>query len=395
MPPLSRPHWQLDPLSAALLTMLLAGCGSQSPSPAGPPPGTGPGFDYAFGADAGAVDAGVAATPADVMAQDVPPTDAGPADAGPADAGPADAGPADAGPADAEPVDTGTPTDAGGDTGPDAGPPLSCGDGTCTKDQEDCKSCPQDCNACPVFCGDGACDMATEDCASCAADCGNCPTVCGNGKCELPTETYNTCPKDCPPTGTCDPLTSNGCVVTDQCYPTSAQPACAKAGSVANGGFCQLNTQCVKGYLCVGDKCKRICDHTGANQLVGCPQGEICDKLVYSSGKDVGWNVGQCIKVDACNLTTEVGCPIAETCVISPNGKVCIKAGAVTSGGSCKFANDCAKGLICIGDPGICKPKCHLKGGVPKCAVGTCSLVTIQEPGKPAQPAPDDLGVCG
>lgn len=446
MPAVSKRHspsaaqlaaWSVLLVLLALLAPLAA-CSSPDPTPAGLPSGTGPGFPYAFTGD----------VPADAAVADAGAIDVGAADAAtPVDAALLDVGSPDIGAGDSGGVDS-TPTqDAGADAGLDTGPKVSCGDGTCTaeietcqtcpadcnvcpavcgngscegpgetclscaqdcgacgavcgdgactKDKEDCKSCPQDCNVCPAYCGDGACAKDTEDCASCAADCGNCPTFCGNGKCELPAESYSSCPKDCPPTGTCDPLTSNGCVASDQCYPTTADPACAKVGVVAEGAFCQLSTQCVKGHLCVGEKCRRICDHTGANKLVGCPLGAICDKLVYNSGKDVGWNMGQCITVDICNLTTEVGCPIAETCVISPNGKICIKAGEVTAGGACKFASDCAKGLICIGEPGICKPKCHLKGGVPTCKTGKCSLVTIQDPGKPAQPAPDDLGVCG
>ncbi len=410
-------------LVAGLATFALAACGNSASGPGGPPVGQGPGFDYTFTADA-----------QDVAA----PTDSGPVKTDPDASVPVDAG---AGTPDTTPIvdtapDTGTP-DSGGsadsgpvDTGVDSGPedvavdagfvavcgdnactvgkedcnscPKDCGacpfcgDGKCAPGVEDCKTCPADCNACPQFCGDGTCDKAKEDCASCAADCGNCPTVCGNGKCEMPAESFDKCPKDCPPTGTCDPLTSNGCLAAQQCYPVSNKPVCANVGSLADGAACQLNTQCSKGYLCVGSKCKRICDHTGKNPLVGCPTGAICDKLVYNDGKDVGWNLGTCIKVDNCNLTTEVGCPPTDMCAISANGKICVKAGTGTSGASCKFANDCNKGFICIGNPGTCKPKCHLKGGSPKCAGGKqCNLVTIQEPGKPAKPAPDDLGVCG
>lgn len=426
---------------AGALAVLFAACGSPTPSTGGPVAGTDPGFDYTFNGDAvadgSAVDSSAvpdAATPVDISTT-------------PVDGGMADSGAVDGGGLDTAAVDGGAAPDAGVDASVDSGASISCGDGTCTanvencqncpqdcnvcpvtcgdnkceaptetclscpqdcgacdancgdgtctKDKEDCKTCPQDCNACPAFCGDGACDKGSEDCGTCAADCGNCPTICGNGKCEMPAESYATCAKDCPPTGTCDPLTSNGCATTDQCYPTADKPVCAKHGAVAEGAVCQINTQCSKGHLCVGDKCKRICDHTGANKLVGCPQAEICDKLVYSDGKDVGFNMGSCIKVDVCNLTTEVGCPPAEMCAYTANGKICTKAGIVAAGGACKYANDCAKGLICIGNPGVCKPKCHVKGGTPKCVAGACGLVTITDPGKPPQPAPDDLGVCG
>ena len=411
-------------LAAACVALLTVACGNPTPPHVAPMESSDPGFNYSFTSDGSSDGNAVADSGATDSAavKDVGAADAGSSDSAAVDSAGLDTTPGkDSANADVS-VDSGTtdigtpPVDATEDTGPtaicgdavctpvledcsscakDCGACPICGDGKCAAGIEDCKSCPADCNECPKFCGDGACDKTKEDCQSCAADCGNCPSVCGNGKCEMPGETYDKCPKDCPPTGTCDPLTSNGCVASQQCYPSAAKPVCADTGKVGDGDFCQINTQCLKGYLCVGDKCTRICDHTGANKMVGCPADQVCDKLVFSDGKDVGWSLGICFKVDNCNVTTEAGCAAAEMCVLSANGKICVKAGLGKPGASCKYLNDCAKGLICINNPGVCKLKCHMKGGSPKCAAGACSLVTIQPEGKPKQSAPDDLGVCG
>ena len=57
------------------------------------------------------------------------------------------------------------------------GPVVVCGDGACEGD-ETCKSCEEDCGACPIpptgtICGNSICE-SSENCESCEADCGAC-----------------------------------------------------------------------------------------------------------------------------------------------------------------------------------------------------------------------------
>lgn len=70
-------------------------------------------------------------------------------------------------------------------------PEPYCGDDACDA-EEDCGTCPSDCNACPASCGDGQCG-ADETCDSCATDCGEC---CGDGSCDGD-EDWASCWGDC------------------------------------------------------------------------------------------------------------------------------------------------------------------------------------------------------
>lgn len=99
--------------------LLLAACGGDADSDAGPP----------VGMDAGDVDSGVMIDAGDVDGGDVDAgdVDAGDVDAGMADAGMADAGMPDAGMPDAGMPDAGRPDAGAPDAGaPDAGPPSAC-----------------------------------------------------------------------------------------------------------------------------------------------------------------------------------------------------------------------------------------------------------------------------
>ncbi len=58
----------------------------------------------------------------------------------------------------------------------DCGGPGTCGDGTCTLDEQDSCSCNQDCANCGGFCGDGVCGSG--ECFNCFQDCGSGPIAC-------------------------------------------------------------------------------------------------------------------------------------------------------------------------------------------------------------------------
>ncbi len=148
--------------------------------------------------------------------------------------------------------------DATGTTLPDAATGVdvstTCGDGKCVKtDKENCKTCPADCGDCPSICGDSVCGW-DETCTECPGDCGPCSAVC-----EL--------------------FGSTGCQSTEQCYPDGKANLCSAAGTKTIGDDCLYFNECQKGQLCVGGKCRVICNYTGVDAQWLCEPGVACDKV--------------------------------------------------------------------------------------------------------------------
>ncbi len=145
---------------------------------------------------------------------------------------------------------------------------TGCGDGTCSSD-ESCTTCTADCGACGDFscaclsdstcctdgfgfgcqdacttcitangggscpisnCGDGIC--SGETCKTCSEDCGACPAYCGDGNCDSG-ETATSCPADCAP----------GC-----------QGKCGGSSFEADGTFCYCDAVCTQAGDCCSDK---------------------------------------------------------------------------------------------------------------------------------------------
>ncbi len=268
--------------------------------------------------------------------------------------------------------------------------PATCGNGKCDgASGESCQVCPDDCGKCPALCGDGACN-GTDTCQNCPVDCGVCPGGCGDGTCQA-NESCSSCSADCGQCpGVCSPLTSDGCAPAQQCYPVSTgTPLCGTPGTKAKGVTCSGATDCAKGLLCVGKICKSVCDATKANTNFLCQSGT-CNELNWGDGKPIGYNLGACFENANCNLVTDVGCAADQTCDILQAGKTCLVAGAKSLGQGCTSLDECAKGLMCIGNPQQCLQKCNTSTG--GCPGGkTCLKVTIDSKGTAA---PDNLGVC-
>jgi hypothetical protein len=77
--------------------------------------------------------------------------------------------------------------------------------------------------------------------------------------------------------------------------------------------------------------------------------------------------------------------------VLGGSGFVCVKAGELTAGDTCKANYDCGPGLHCAGlgsggslDSGLCKPLCKVGGGAPMC----------ESPATPCTPINGAAGFC-
>lgn len=279
-----------------------------------------------------------------------------------------------------------------GDCGPCA---PACGNKKCESPTENCQNCATDCGKCPVLCGDGTCD-ATETCSSCAADC--CAPKCGNGVCDQPTEDCKTCPSDCGmcPGTACNPITSQGCKATEQCYlGNDLKPVCAAPGSIQKGAACTGLADCVKGYICVSGQCGKACDTKNLTPGYSCPNGGICDVLSIN-GTPLPYNLGVCFGGESCNTVTNDLCPAGQSCIFASNTKACVIGGKGGSGAVCKNYGDCLPTHICVNDSATggatCVQKCNALGLTPKClSPKTCQGLAA---GNPPKAAPDNLGGC-
>ncbi|MFN9812966.1 MAG: hypothetical protein ACK6CU_25435 [Deltaproteobacteria bacterium] len=140
----------------------------------------------------------------------------------------------------------------------------SCGDGSCDRASETCRTCEADCGPCPARCGDGTCDRS-EDCTSCAADC-SCGPRCGDGMCDRASETCDSCSRDC---GACPTRCGDR-----TCDPSETCATCAAdCGACAGGGGgdpCTLHASC---GACVDDSGCGYCDGACVSGSITGPSG--------------------------------------------------------------------------------------------------------------------------
>ena len=240
--------------------------------------------------------------------------------------------------------------DLPGDT-PDALDVAFCGDSVCD-DDEDCTSCPEDCEQCPSQCGDDTCDE-DEDCQECPQDCGECviyctgytgddpccadnnpcsleandqcdcagtcswegdecgPDECGDGEC-TGSETCQECPADC---GTCLPVCGDGtCEYPEETCETCDED-CGICTPNCGNSTCDPEEDC---EACPQD-CGVCPPECGDDQ---CDQGEDCENCPEdcgACGPDCGDGVLQVENGEECddnNAFNDDGCD--EFCRIEP-----------------------------------------------------------------------------
>jgi len=215
-------------------------------------------------------------------------------------------------------------------------------------------------------CGDGTCN-GEENCFNCASDC----TV------------------DCP---ICSMLGAPICPDSKQCYPNGKANLCSKPGIIAVAKPCKFYSDCVSHALCVGGKCRSVCDSSGKMSEFICKPGVPCEKLVFAATNGAPEPLGVCKPGDDCDTLTDVGCDSGASCVAYGWLKTCSKAGKYGPGADCSGLGQCQLGSLCVdvGTGNKCCARCNTAGGAPYCAVGKCTAVL----GPDGLAIPNNVGVC-
>lgn len=217
-------------------------------------------------------------------------------------------------------------------------------------------------------------------------------TGCGDGACK-DGETCATCPGDCPAEWPiCSMFGAPNCPDSKQCYPNGKANLCSKPGIIAVAKPCKFYSDCVSNALCVGGKCRAVCDSSGKNAEFICKPGVPCEKLVFGGTNGTPEPLGVCKPGDDCDTLTDVGCDAGASCVAYGWLKTCSKAGKFGPGADCSGLGQCQLGSLCVnlGKGNKCFARCNTAGGAPYCAVGKCTAVL----GPDGLAIPNSVGVC-
>ena len=239
---------------------------------------------------------------------------------------------------------------------------FECGDSIC-EGNENCLTCPEDCDPCPPGCGDGDCG-AGENCTVCPPDCGACALDCGNGEC-IGEETCADCPVDC---GECPPKCGDGdCNGDEDCLDCFED--CGECPPKCGDGECNGDETCAD---CHGDcgECTSECNDGK------CELDETCQSCPYDCGFCEGTE-------DCCSkhvslgceddAITECVCSIDVVCCISGWDSICVSHVDVLGCGECAVCGDgkCTGNETCFGCPEECKVcgagDCCVEHGPPGC----------------------------
>jgi hypothetical protein len=144
---------------------------------------------------------------------------------------------------------------------------------------------------------------------------------------------------------------------------------CTVAGAGGDGAQCQMGTDCMAGFECVGSpgQCRHYCCAGNASCDLASDEtagATFCDVQPIVTG---GRNVPVCEPVTSCTLLAATGygsCPKGATCaVVKDDGTTsCVEIGTLQVGGDCEAAH-CAAGLTCLGAEGkrTCFQLCELE----------------------------------
>jgi len=251
--------------------------------------------------------------------------------------------------------------------------PAECGDGTCNGD-EDCETCPEDCEECPGDCGDGDCGEE-ENCYACPEDCGECTGDCcesnGTPGCEDADLTACVCELD----GYCCSSEWDGI-----CVQQAMADCDAPCGPFCGDGLCDDTEDC--------ETCPEDCDECPGDCGNGdCGEEENC----HTCPDDCGECTGDCCESNGtpgCEDTelTACVCGLDDYCCDTEWDQFCVDKGVaeceadcgpLCGDGLCDDAEDCE---TCPEDCGECPPVCgdgDCEGDENKCNCagdcGTCS----------------------
>lgn len=146
---------------------------------------------------------------------------------------------------------------------------------------------------------------------------------------------------------------------------------CLPAGTVAEGGACESDSQCEVGNICLNDICAPICSNDA-----GCDgEGERCFGDTDPDFLDA--NVGACVV--GCDSYSTGQCPTGQGCfpILEEDG-FCIEVGDVPAYEECSagaMTAQCSEGSTCVtfeagATTGTCMPRCGT--GVESSCDGIC-----------------------
>lgn len=225
-----------------------------------------------------------------------------------------------------------------------------CNDGSCTATA--CKPLAADCDAdLSQHEGGNGCEVDIgsdeQNCGACGAKCAV-EKICKGGECvcDVPTDG-----------GECDPRTLCGCDPSQNCAFDDGSESwrCVPAGASAQGQTCKSSLQCARGNGCVLGVCQPYC--TGTT-----PCATSC---VNTKVNGWGYCPTACMPVPGYPGKT---CSPGQQCIAPVGAKFTqcgAPAGSAPNGTACSNQEDCAPGLVCMGE---CRPFCVVSGGGGGCS---------------------------
>ena len=204
--------------------------------------------------------------------------------------------------------------------------------------------------------------------------------------------------QQCVPGDVCGILDGSACGDEMQCrlFPQEGQDltvACREQGEGALNSDCTMDFDCGPGLVCYNDRCLQYCCHSrgDANSHMVCPEDAFC-VLNYTSEEpdNTPLPYGACVPQTGCDLIAQdcagedVGCYLLTRGTEASGYCLETAASAGQKGAACSANNDCAAGLLCVGD-GKCAPICD-KNAEDVCDEGeNCNDL---------ETAPENIGVC-
>jgi hypothetical protein len=139
--------------------------------------------------------------------------------------------------------------------------------------------------------------------------------------------------------------------------PNTGQAGCVTAGDRPEWTRCFTDGDCMDGLWCDGltGVCHPTCDNSA--QCAG------ANAQCISGTNDMGQTVGLRICTADCHPVTAAPCSNAHgktTCYYNVGGSYwdCVQTAGLLHNTSCDSVADCDRGLVCAGDPGVCREWC-------------------------------------
>lgn len=147
------------------------------------------------------------------------------------------------------------------------------------------------------------------------------------------------------------------CTVADE---STGATKCVAPGPTAVWSKCSSDGDCASGTFCDHDTsvCKKICNNVG-----DCVAGALCSPAIKKNTQSTEIP-GLKLCTSHCDPMSAAPCGVGLTCYYSVSDAEfdCVKSTKLGVGATCNFADDCDKGLVCVGDgagSSHCQRWCH------------------------------------